>query len=334
MRKAGKRIVVALGGNALGDTPEKQLKQVKIAAEIMADLIEEGHELIIGHGNGPQVGMINSAMDYAASAGPKTPYMPFAECGAMSQGFIGYHLQQALQQTLTKRGIKKTVVSLITQVQVDPEDPAFSNPVKPIGNFYGKEQAEEIAFKKGFVFMEDAGRGYRRVVASPKPVRIVELSAIRKMVLSGLVVIAAGGGGIPVVQDDTGLHGVDAVIDKDRTSCCLAVALKADIFLILTAVDQVYVNYRKPDQKALALITTDEAEAYMREGQFARGSMYPKVEACVEFADALPGRMAVITSLERAGDALKGKTGTIICRKQAEREELEQESDDFLTVEI
>lgn len=334
MKKAGKRIVVALGGNALGDTPKKQLEQVKIAAGFMADLIQDGHEIIIGHGNGPQVGIINSAMDYAASAGPKTPYMPFAECGAMSQGFIGYHLQQALQQILTQRGISKAVVSLITQVQVDKEDPAFSNPTKPIGNFCSKEKAEATAAEKGFTFMEDAGRGYRRVVPSPKPVRIVELSAIRKMVLSGLVVIAAGGGGIPVVQDENGLHGVDAVIDKDRSCCCLATALKADVLLILTAVDQVYINFNKPGQKALDTLSTEKAEEYMREGQFAKGSMYPKVEACVEFANALPGRIAVITSLERAGDALKGKTGTRIFRETAGVEVKLLETEDFITMEI
>lgn len=333
MKGAGKRIVVALGGNALGNTPKKQLEQVKIAAEIMADLIHAGYELVIGHGNGPQVGIINSAMDYAAAAGPKTPYMPFAECGAMSQGFIGYHLQQALQQALMKRGLSKTVVSVVTQVEVDGDDPAFAHPSKPIGNFYSKEEAGRLAEEKGFVFIEDAGRGYRRVVPSPKPKRIIELSAIRKMVLSGLVVIAAGGGGIPVLEDETGFHGVDAVIDKDRTCCCLAAALKADIFLILTAVDQVWIHFNQPNQQPLSQLTTDQARQYMREGHFGTGSMYPKVEACVDFVKALPGRCAIITSLERARDALDGVTGTRIFSPEAGATEAEEEQDS-LTVEI
>ena len=277
--------------------------------------------------------MIRSAMDYAAEAGPKTPYMPFAECGAMSQGFIGYHLQQALSQTLTKRGIRKTVVSVVTQVQVDKADPAFLSPTKPIGMFYSQREAERMAEEKGFLFMEDAGRGYRRVVPSPKPSRIVELSAIRRMVLSGLVVIAAGGGGIPVVEDEIGLHGVDAVIDKDRTCCCLATALKADIFLILTAVDQVWLHFNQPDRQPLSQLTVDEAEQYMETGEFGKGSMYPKVEACVDFVRALPGRTAVITSLERAKEALGGFTGTRICSPLPHPGELEEEQDS-LTVEI
>lgn len=333
MRKGGKRIVVALGGNALGENPERQLIQVKAAAEIMSDLVEAGHELIIGHGNGPQVGIISSAMDYAASTGPRTPYMPFAECGAMSQGFIGYHLQQALQQSLLRRGITKTVVCAVTQVQVDQNDPAFSNPQKPIGNFYSREEAGRISREKGFTFVEDAGRGYRRVVPSPAPVRIVELRAIRKMIQSGLIVIAAGGGGIPVVEDERGLHGVDAVIDKDRSCACLGIALKADLLLILTAVDQVCINFNKPDQRAIDRLTPGEARAYMEQGQFAKGSMYPKVEACVEFVEALPGRTAIITSLERAKEALKGQTGTRISSETASRPLAAEETDVF-TVQI
>ena len=236
MNRGKKRIVVALGGNALGNTPEEQIRQVRFAAEIIADLAAEGHELIIGHGNGPQVGIINSAMNYAAVSGPKTPYMPFPECGAMSQGFIGYHLQQALQQSLLKRGLGKTVVSVVTQVLVDRQDPAFENPTKPIGNFYSEKEAKELETEKGYTFMEDAGRGYRRVVPSPSPKRIIELNAIRKMVQSGLIVIAVGGGGIPVVEEEDGLHGIDAVIDKDMSSSKLAQELKADMLLILTAV--------------------------------------------------------------------------------------------------
>lgn len=333
MRGNGKRIVVALGGNALGHTPGKQLEQVKIAAEVMADLVEEGYELIIGHGNGPQVGIINLAMDYAAAAGPKIPYMPFAECGAMSQGFIGYHLQQALQQTLTKRGLSKTVVSVVTQVEVDKDDPAFLTPVKPIGEFYTKEEADRLKREKGFTFMEDAGRGYRRVVPSPRPKRIIELNAIRKMVLSGLVVVAAGGGGIPVTEDESGIHGIDAVIDKDRSCCCLAVALKADAFLILTAVDQVCIHFNQPNQKALSHLTVAKACRYMEEGHFARGSMYPKVEACVDFARAMPGRAAIITSLEKAKEGLKGLTGTRICLEE-EQAWKPEEARDAVTIEV
>lgn len=312
MKRNKKRIVVALGGNALGNTPAQQLKQVRAAAGIIADLAAEGHELIIGHGNGPQVGIINSAMNYAAQCGPRTPYMPFAECGAMSQGFIGYHLQQALQQSLQRRGIGKTVVSVVTQVEVDPQDPAFLHPTKPIGNFYTREEAEEISAERGFTFVEDAGRGYRRVVPSPRPRRIVELGAIRKMVQSGLLVIAAGGGGIPVVEEDGELRGIDAVVDKDMSCSRLAVQMKADMLLILTAVDRVCINFNRPDQKALDRMTIGQAQEYIKEGQFAPGSMLPKVEACLEFAGALPGRAAVITSLESARAALDGLSGTWI----------------------
>lgn len=327
MKKNKKRIVVALGGNALGNTPKEQQEKVKIAAEIIADLAVEGHELIIGHGNGPQVGIINSAMSYASSAGPCTPYMPFAECGAMSQGFIGYHLQQALQQSLLKRKFGKTVVSVVTQVLVDQDDPAFSNPTKPIGNFYSKEDSERIAAENGFTFMEDAGRGYRRVVPSPSPRIIVELGAIRKMVQSGLLVVAVGGGGIPVVEDEKGFHGIDAVIDKDKSCARLAVEMKADILLILTAVEQVFINFNKPDQKKLYRISVKEAKGYMEEGQFAKGSMLPKVEACVEFAEALPGRTAIITSLEKAKDALNGITGTRI-ESEKENETCDKNTED------
>lgn len=312
MNRSKKRIVVALGGNALGNTPTEQLKQVQIAAKTIAELAAEGHELIVGHGNGPQVGIINSAMNYAATNGPHTPYMPFAECGAMSQGFIGYHLQQALQQSLRERGLNGGVVSVVTQVLVDPEDPAFANPTKPIGNFYTREEAEKIAADRGYTFMEDAGRGYRRVVPSPSPKRIVELGAIRKMVQSGLIVIAAGGGGIPVVEDESGLHGIDAVIDKDKSCCRLAIEMKADMLLILTAVDQVCINFNRPEQRALDRLSIGEAKEYIEQGQFAKGSMLPKVEACVEFAEALPGRTAIITSLEKARQAIEGAGGTLI----------------------
>lgn len=307
-----KRIVVALGGNALGNTPAEQIQAVRKASEAIADLAKQGHEIIIGHGNGPQVGIINSAMSYAAESGPRIPSMPFAECGAMSQGFIGYHLQQALNQELLRRRISKTVVSVVTQVLVDPQDPAFQEYTKPIGQFYTREQAEHMAEERGYRFMEDAGRGWRRVVPSPSPQRIVELPAIRRMVQSGLLVIAVGGGGIPVVEGEDGLRGIDAVIDKDRSCARLALELKADILMILTAVDHVCIHFGKPDQRSLVNLTKEEAKAYMDQGEFAKGSMQPKVEACLDFVSHLPGRMAVITSLEHAGSALAEGVGTKI----------------------
>lgn len=307
-----KRIVVALGGNALGDSPKAQLVAVCRAAEAIAGLIRQGHEVIIGHGNGPQIGMINSALDYAASSGPRIPSVPFAECGAMSQGFIGYHLQQALQQELYRQNINKTVVSVVTQVVVDQADEAFGEPTKPIGNFYTKEEAEVMAAETGYRFMEDAGRGYRRVVASPKPVKIVELKAIRRMVQSGLTVIAAGGGGIPIIEGEHGYEGIDAVIDKDRSCSRLAQDLKADILMILTAVDYVCIHYNQLNQQELHELSEVEAARYIATGEFAKGSMLPKIEAAVEFVQALPGRTAIITSLNQASRALTGQVGTRI----------------------
>lgn len=318
MNRKRKRIVIALGGNALGNTAEEQIEHVRVASEIIAELAAEGHELIIGHGNGPQIGIINSAMNYASTSGPCTPYMPFPECGAMSQGFIGYHLQQGLQQSLLKRKLGKTVVSVVTQVLVDPKDPAFQNPVKPIGNFFSEQEAKELEQKTGYVFREDAGRGYRRVVASPAPQQIVELGAIRKMVQSGLLVIAVGGGGIPVVEDERGIHGIDAVIDKDKSCSKLAQELKADMLLILTAVDQVYIHFHTSEQKALNEVSVPDIRRYIAQGEFAAGSMLPKMEACVDFVEALPNRTAIITSLERAADALHGKAGTRICSEKTE----------------
>lgn len=326
-----KRIVVALGGNALGNTPTEQIQAVRKASEAIADLAKQGHEIIIGHGNGPQVGIINSAMSYAAESGPRIPNMPFAECGAMSQGFIGYHLQQALNQELLRRRISKTVVSVVTQVLVDPQDPAFQEYTKPIGQFYTREQAEHMAEESGYRFMEDAGRGWRRVVPSPSPQRIVELPAIRRMVQSGLLVIAVGGGGIPVVEGEDGLQGIDAVIDKDRSCARLALELKADILMILTAVDHVCIHFGKPDQQSLVNLTKEEAKAYMDQGEFAKGSMQPKVEACLDFVSHLPGRMAVITSLEHAGSALAEGVGTKIWSEgQGQEEPLTQYPQDYV----
>ena len=306
------RIVIALGGNALGKTPTEKLSLVRETARPLVDLVEKGYELVIGHGNGPQVGMINLAMEYSAQKGGSTPFMPFAECGAMTQGYIGYHLQQALQRELNRRGIKKNAVTLVTQVVVDENDPGFLHPTKPVGCFYTRDQAEKMAANKGLTFMEDAGRGYRRVVPSPIPKRIVEIEVVEQLVRSGAVVITVGGGGIPVVERGLGLQGVEAVIDKDRASSLLARELRADRLIILTAVDRVCVNFGKPDQVALSEMSLADCARYIAEGQFAPGSMLPKVEACMDFVASTPGGRALITSLSRASDALEGKTGTVI----------------------
>ena len=309
----GKRIVVALGGNALGNTPEEQLKLVQETAKPIVDLVEKGYEVIIGHGNGPQVGMINLAMEFSANKGGNTPYMPFPECGAMTQGYIGYHLQQAIQAELNARGIRKPCATVVTQVVVDEKDPGFAKPTKPVGSFYTKEEADAIAAEKGFTFVEDSGRGYRRVVPSPIPQRIVELDVVEQLVSAGAIVITVGGGGIPVVETETGLKGVAAVIDKDRASALLARDVKADELIILTAVDRVCINFNKPDQQELPSMTLAEAEEYIGQKQFAPGSMLPKVQSCMEFVKGnTNGGVALITSLARAADALEGKTGTII----------------------
>ena len=307
-----KTIVLALGGNALGNNAEEQLELVKNTAKTVVDLISQGHKVVIGHGNGPQVGMINLAMEHSATQGGGTPAMPFPECGAMSQGYIGYHLQQAVQQELKVRGIVKEVACLVTQVVVDPADPAFAKPTKPIGSFMSKEEADKIAAEKGYVFVEDAGRGYRRVVPSPQPKRIVELNVVNKLIADDVVVITVGGGGIPVVETENGLQGTAAVIDKDKSCARLAMDLGADMLMILTAVDRVCINFNKPDQKALAEISLADCAQYISEGHFAPGSMLPKVEACMQFVESAPGREALITSLEKAGLAMTGETGTKI----------------------
>ena len=310
-----KRIVVALGGNALGNTPEEQLELVRHTAKTIVDLAQDGYEVIVGHGNGPQVGMINLAMEFSCTKGGNTPYMPFQECGAMSQGYIGYHLQQAIQQELKARGVDKECASIITQVVVDANDPGFAKPTKPVGSFYTKEEADKIAAEKGFTFVEDAGRGYRRVVPSPIPQRIVELKVVEQLVKAGDIVITVGGGGIPVVETEQGLKGVAAVIDKDRSSALLAQSIGADMLIILTAVDRVCINYNKPDQKELPTMTLEEAEKYIEEKQFAPGSMLPKVQSCMEFVkNNTHGGTALITSLQKAKVALQGETGTIITK--------------------
>ena len=299
------KVVVALGGNALGKSPEEQLKLVKNTASSLIGLIDAGNQVVISHGNGPQVGAINLGMNFAAENG-KTAAFPFPECGAMSQGYIGYHLQQSLQNELHRRWMNKNVATVVTQIAVDPEDPAFQNPSKPVGDFYTKEQAEQIEKEKGYTFKEDAGRGYRQVVPSPLPQKIMELNSIKTLIEAGDLVIAGGGGGVPVIMTDDGLQGVPAVIDKDRSSALLADKIDADTLIILTAVDYVFVNYGKPDEKALKTLNVAEAQKYMDEKQFAAGSMLPKIEACLSFVEGHPERKALITSLNGLDDALAG----------------------------
>ena len=291
----GKRIVIALGGNALGSTPYEQLALVTETAKPIVDLIEQGNEVVIAHGNGPQVGMINLGMATAAEAGAIKSDMPFPECGAMSQGYIGYHLQNAIGNELAARGLQKDVATVVTQVLVDENDPAFRKPTKPVGAFYDKATAERIAAEKGYTMVEDAGRGYRQVVPSPKPVDVIEKNTVRALINGGCVVITVGGGGIPVVRRDGKLYGTPAVIDKDFASAKLAELVQADALVILTAVDRVCINWGKPDQKSLAEMTVAEAERYCEEGHFAPGSMLPKVRAAVSFAKT--GGQALIASL-------------------------------------
>ncbi len=309
-----KKLVIALGGNALGKNPEEQLELVKDTAKTIVDLVEEGYDVIVGHGNGPQVGMINLAMEFAANNGANTPTMPFAECGAMSQGYIGYHLQQSIRTELKHRKINKDVVTVITEVVVDKDDDAFKNLSKPVGMFYSKEDAEKISKEKGFTFVEDAGRGYRRVVASPQPQKIVELDTVKQLVDEGTIVITVGGGGIPVIEENDELIGVAAVIDKDKSSAKLAKDLDAEMLVILTAVDRVCINFNKPNQEELSSINIKEAYKFIEEGHFAKGSMLPKVEACIDFVKSSTNGKALITSLEKAKEALHGETGTIITK--------------------
>ena len=307
------KIVIALGGNALGNTQDEQLKLLEGVAEIIVSLVKDGNKIVLTHGNGPQVGQIYLAMDYSSKGEVKTPSMPFPECGSMSQGYIGYQMQQCIQDELERQNVKKDCATLITQVLVDSEDSAFDNPTKPIGKFYSKEEADAISKEKGYVFVEDAGRGYRRVVPSPIPKDIVEKNVIKQLVDNDNIVICAGGGGIPVIKTDRIklLEGVEAVIDKDRTAALLAKELDADILLILTAVDKVYINYGKENQKALDEINVGEAKDYIEKGEFAKGSMLPKIEACLEFVNGSSKR-AIIGSLEKAHEAIKGTSGTII----------------------
>lgn len=293
-----KKIVIALGGNALGNTPEEQLELVARTAKPIVDLIEQGNQVVIAHGNGPQVGMINLGMSSAAQANVIRASMPFPECAAMSQGYIGFHLQNRIGNELAARGLKKEIVTLVTQVLVNEDDPGFSNPTKPIGSFYSREDAERIEAEKGYRMVEDGGRGYRRVVPSPKPVDVIEKETVAELMESGSIVITVGGGGIPVIRKEGKLEGIAAVIDKDFASAKLAELIHADMLFILTAVDRVAINWGKPDQKALSQMTIREAEQYCREGHFAPGSMLPKVQAAVSFAKT--GGTATIASLDKA----------------------------------
>ena len=310
----GKRIVVALGGNALGNNLPEQMAAVKQTAKAIADLIEGGNEVIIAHGNGPQVGMIQAAMTELTRSDPvKYIPCPLSVCVAMSQGYIGYDLQNALREELLDRGINKGVATVLTQVEVDPEDPAFKNPTKPIGSFMTKEEADKMVAERGYQVVEDAGRGYRRVVASPRPQAVVELDTIRALVDSDHIVVACGGGGIPVFKTEGHhLKGAAAVIDKDFASEVLAEQLDADYLIILTAVEKAAINFGKPEQKWLDTISVSEAEQYCAEGHFAPGSMLPKVQAAMRFAESKPGRRALITLLEKARDGIDGKTGTVV----------------------
>lgn len=309
-----KRIVLALGGNALGNTLDEQMRAVKTTSKAIAGLIEAGHEVVIAHGNGPQVGMINLAMEAAAKTEAQTPYIPMSVCVAMSQGYIGYDLQNALREELLNRGHNIPVASVITQTVVDGNDPAFQNPTKPIGSFYSKEEADEMQ-TRGYAMMEDAGRGWRRVVASPKPVDIIEKETVRSLLESGQVVIAVGGGGIPVRMEGNHLSGASAVVDKDFASAKLAEIIDADYLIILTAVEKVAINFRKDNEQWLDTLTPEDAARYIAEGQFAPGSMLPKVEAAVQFAESKPGRKSLITLLEKAEEGIAGKTGTTVVKQ-------------------
>ena len=306
-----KRIVIALGGNALGDNLKEQMIAAQGTAKAIVDLVEAGHELVVVHGNGPQVGMINTAFETASKMDAHFPLLPMSVCVALSQGYIGYDLQNVLRKELDVRGLKVPVATIITQVEVDPKDPAFNTPTKPIGGFMTKEEADKLAAQQVPV-MEDAGRGWRRVVASPKPVNIVEGETIKALLAVGQIPITAGGGGIPVAMKDGQYRGMSAVIDKDFSAAKLAEIIGADMLIILTAVEKVAINFGKPNQEWLASLTIQDAEKYIAENQFAKGSMLPKVQAAIAFARTSPGRTALITLLAKAKEGIEGKTGTLI----------------------
>ena len=297
------KIVIAFGGNALGNNPKEQQALIKKAVKNVVPLVKEGHQIIIGHGNGPQVGVINLAFE-DSYANEDIPYMPFPECTAMSQGYIGYHLQKGLRDVLEEEGLFKKIVTIVTQVVVDKNDPSFKNPTKPVGPFYSKRMAEKLMAESGEKYIEDSGRGYRKVVASPKPLEIVEIETIRDLMKTDHIVIAGGGGGVPIYKQNEA-KGANAVIDKDLVSSLMARELNADALIILTNVKQAELNYGKPDAQKVGSISLETAKQYIEEGHFAKGSMMPKIQAAVNFVEAT-GKKAVITSLNNLENALKG----------------------------
>ena len=307
-----KRIVIALGGNALGSTPYEQLALVTETAKPIVDLIAQGNEVIIAHGNGPQVGMINLGMATAAEAGAIKSDMPFPECGAMSQGYIGYHLQNAIGNELASRKMDKDVATVVTQVLVDEADPAFQHPTKPVGAFYDKETADRIAAEKGYTMVEDAGRGYRQVVPSPKPIDVIEKNTVKALVDNGTVVITVGGGGIPVLQQGTHLKGASAIIEKDYTAAKLAELVNAQTLLFLTAYDNLTIEKGTPNEKVFEQVSASDLHTYIKAGHFPAKTTFPKVDASIRFVTADSERKAVISNLDKAKSSLAGKTGTTI----------------------
>jgi len=310
----GKKIVIALGGNALGKNLPEQMVAVKHTAKAIVDLIEEGNEVVVAHGNGPQVGMIQEAMTQLTRSNPeKYIPCPLSVCVAMSQGYIGYDLQNALREEMLDRGIDRGAATVLTQVEVDENDPAFEHPTKPIGAFMTEEEAQQLVHDRGYNVVEDAGRGWRRVVASPKPQNIVEIDTIRSLVQTNHVVIACGGGGIPVyTTQGHHLKGAAAVIDKDFAAARLAEQLDADALIILTAVEKVALHFGKPNQQWLDELTPETAAKYIEDGEFAPGSMLPKVQAALQFAQSGEGRTSLITLLDKASEGIQSKTGTVV----------------------
>lgn len=302
------KYVVSLGGNALGNNPKEQKELLKDVAKPIVELIKRGHEVVLVHGNGPQVGMINLAFSESTS----TPEMPFPECGAMSQGYIGFHIQNAITNELFKQNIDYQVATVVTQVVVDENDPLFQNPTKPIGTFYTKEEALKIEKEKGYTMKEDSGRGYRRVVPSPLPIDVVESKIIKSLLNQKHLVICAGGGGIPVIKKDGLFSGIAAVIDKDYASAKVAEIIDADYLVILTAVEYVFINYQKENEMRLETISMDKMRSYLDQGYFAKGSMLPKVEACLKFLEKAKNKTAIISSLQNAQKAFLLEVGTII----------------------
>ncbi len=309
------KVVIAIGGNALGTSPEEQLRLLKGLVVPVVQMMKEGHTLVIVHGNGPQVGALYMAMDYAYRAGIGTPAMPLAECGAMSQGYMGFHIQKSLYEEAAAQHLDAKFATVVTQVVVDKTDPAFQNPTKPIGRYYTKEESDELARTMSWSMVDDAGRGYRRVVPSPLPVDIVEKDILKALMNQGYTVIAGGGGGIPVCREGQSLAPVAAVIDKDLTAARLAQTIDADCLFLLTAVPKVAIHWGTPLQRTLDRVNVDEARRYIAEGHFAPGSMLPKVEACVNFVEDQAEKVAIIGALEEASAALQGTAGTLFCAR-------------------